>query len=107
MSDVGELARITRGLFLTMLAAVWPKAKMEAQLKAAIAAFGDISPAAWEGNLQYLERKGYIELRAEVQISGRNNAAYRSWQITPKGLDLIDASIDPDPGITLPPSEAS
>lgn len=50
-----------------------------------------------KAHLQYLERKGYIRME-EVEVGGVRR---RINSITPKGVDLMEGNIDPDPGVLL------
>ena len=50
-----------------------------------------------KANLKYLEEKGYIRLE-EIE---RNGVRRRINYITPKGVDLKEGNIEPDPGIML------
>jgi len=50
-----------------------------------------------KAHLQYLERKGYICME-EVEVAGVRR---RINAITPKGIDLIEGTIEPDPGVLL------
>ena len=50
-----------------------------------------------KAHLQYLQRKGYIQME-EVK-AGRIKRRINS--ILPKGVDLIEGSIDDDPGVLL------
>jgi len=48
-----------------------------------------------KAQLKYLKNKGYIHLE-EIEKSGVKR---RINYITPKGVDLLEGNIDPDPGI--------
>lgn len=51
-------------------------------------------------HLDYLQSKGYVEKR---EISDKRIADFSAMvaQITPKGIDLLEAAIPEDPGILL------
>ncbi|MEW5803739.1 MAG: hypothetical protein AB1847_16720 [bacterium] len=51
--------------------------------------------------LNYLKSKGYVEVR-EICDTRLCNEKIVVAEITSKGIDLLEASISEDPGITLP-----
>lgn len=53
-----------------------------------------------QGNLRYLGDKGYIELE---EVSEPYVTATLMARLTSKGVDLLEGSIQPDPGIVTPP----
>lgn len=62
--------------------------------------FTDISLPAIQGHLRYLEAGEYVELE---DIRKDYSTATMMAKLTKKGVDLLEGSIDPDPGIALPP----
>lgn len=51
--------------------------------------------------LNYLKSKGYVEV-TEVSDTRLGGERILSAQISPKGIDLLEASIEEDAGIILP-----
>ena len=62
--------------------------------------FTEISLPAIQGHLRYLEAGGYVELSA---VRKDYSTASMMAKLTKKGVDLLEGSIDPDPGIVIPP----
>jgi hypothetical protein len=58
-----------------------------------------ISPAEVSGLLTYLKEKGYITL--EVAKFPEYDITRNIAKLTPRGMDLIEGNIDPDPGVIL------
>lgn len=58
-----------------------------------------ISPTALSGHLEYLKEKGYIDTK---QV-GMNDIKFPITlaKLTPKGVDLLEGTIDPDAGVYL------
>lgn len=50
-----------------------------------------------KAQLKYLEGKGYIQ----VQEIRKGDVKRRINTITPKGVDLLEGNIEPDPGVLL------
>ena len=51
------------------------------------------------GHLRYLKEKKYLDL---CKVKKDYSSATVMARITPLGVDLLEGSIDPDPGIVLP-----
>lgn len=58
-----------------------------------------ISPGEVNGLLTYLEEKEYIT--QEVAELPEYDLTRNLVKLTPKGMDLIEKNIDPDPGVVL------
>lgn len=56
-----------------------------------------VSLSEIKAHLKYLEEKGYITTE-ELKQKGVKR---RINSITPKGVDLLEGNIDPDPGVLL------
>ena len=50
-----------------------------------------------KAHLKYLEEKGYIRME-EIE---KNGVRRRINYVTPKGVDLLEGNIEPDPGVLL------
>lgn len=58
-----------------------------------------VSPTGLDGHLDYLKQKGYIEI-TKPALKGLD-VAINLAKLTPKGIDLLEGNIDPDPGVYL------
>jgi len=56
-----------------------------------------VSLSEVKAHLKYLEGKGYIRMEELKHEGVKRRVNY----ITPKGVDLIEGNIDPDPGVLL------
>ncbi|SDI49516.1 hypothetical protein [Paenibacillus naphthalenovorans] len=58
-----------------------------------------VTPTALSGHLDYLKEKGYIEI-TKPGLKGID-LPISLPKLTPKGIDLLEGNIDPDPGVYL------
>lgn len=91
-----EQTRIRRGEILKVLYRYLPEHVGDNLLHQI---FTEDTPTSINGQLRYLEEKGYIEL---CKVRKDYSTATVMAKIKPMGVDLLEGSIDPDPGIILP-----
>lgn len=92
--------RIARGEILRMLYRMYPDAVADNVIKST---FVWITHGVLDGHAAYLVESGYAA-REEIDRRkyGFSTADYL-LKITPQGIDLLEANIEPDPGIQNPP----
>ncbi len=91
-----EQIRIRRGEILRVLYRNLPDRVGDNLLQQILT---DDSIATIKGHLRYLKDKSYIEL---CKVEKEYSTATMMAKIKPLGVDLLEGSIDSDPGITLP-----
>lgn len=92
--------RITRGEILRMLYRMYPDAVGDNVIHRT---FVWVTPGVLDGHVAYLVDSGYAA-RADIDHEKFEfSTANYVVKVTPKGIDLIEKNIDPDPGIQNPP----
>lgn len=92
--------RIARGEVLRMLYRMYPDAVGDNVMKST---FIWVTPNTIEGHVAYLVESGYAVREHIDHKKFEFSTANYIVKITPKGIDLLEGSIDPDPGIQNPP----
>lgn len=91
--------RITRGEILRMLYRMYPDAVGDNVIHRT---FVWVTPGVIDGHVAYLVDSGYA-VREEIDHEKFEfSTAQYIARITPKGIDLIEKNIEPDPGIETP-----
>lgn len=92
--------RITRGEILRMLYRMYPDAVGDNVLKST---FIWVTVGVLDGHVAYLVESGYARREAIDHKKFEFSTAEYILKITPKGIDLLEGNIEPDPGIQNPP----
>lgn len=93
-------ARVIRGRILKILDLDYPNEIGDEVIVEALRE-GEItvSKAVVAGYLDYLDEKGYVEMR---EVSDRDlGLSMKMAKLTARGKDLLEGSIDPDVGVVL------
>lgn len=96
---ITELYKIRRGEILRNLYRYLPDAAGD-DLLATV--FTKDTRSRIQGHLRYLESKGYVEF---METNKDYSDAEIMAKITTKGIDLLESSIETDPGIVNAPLE--
>lgn len=89
--------RQIRGEVLNALRLNYPNLISEKQIIVWLEQLGYATYEDIKEFLEYLQDKGYISLEIKCIKSYRQKNTM--VKLTPKGIDLLESSIDPDPGI--------
>lgn len=92
--------RITRGEILRMLYRMYPDAVGDNVLKST---FVWVTPGVLDGHAAYLVEDGYAKREEIDHKKFEFSTANYILKISPKGIDLLEGNIGPDPGIQNPP----
>jgi len=92
------LSRVLRGRILKVLEIDYPRELSVDFVALTLSENGfPITPSLLEGHVAYLEEKGYLESRrVGVDEAGIERRVIR---LTARGKDLLEGSIEPDPGV--------
>ena len=88
-----------RGKLLDLLRTVYPDGIDQKTLKSALYQYHKIDDII--ASLEYLIDAAYV-LLTERPHPFLSHEKVQSYKLTPKGLNLLDGNIDPDPGILIP-----
>ena len=89
---------VLRGKLLDLLRTVYPDGIDQKTLKSALYAYHNIDDIV--ASLEYLTDAAYCVMK-EQPHPFLVHEIIRWYKLTPKGLNLIDGNIDPDPGILI------
>jgi len=92
--------RIQRGEILRMLYRMYPDAVGDNVLHST---FIWITPGMIQGHVAYLVEDGYATREKIDHKKYEFSTADYLLKITPKGIDLLEGNVEPDPGIQNPP----
>lgn len=94
------ISRQVRGYILKVLQIGYPQPTGSNVVEVCLVDAGfPVSPTALRGHLDYLQEKDYIET-TEPNLNGIDYAIVLA-KLTPKGVDLLEGNIEPDPGVYL------
>lgn len=93
--------RITRGEILRMLYRLYPDPVADNVVKTT---FVWVTHGVIDGHAAYLVERGYASREEIDHRKYEFSTAEYILKITPKGIDLLEGNVEPDPGIENPPT---
>ena len=89
--------RVQRGILLKILYRAFPSEVSDRVMALTLNDLHmQVPSGVLSGHCDYLQGKGYVE----IDRSGEGDVEFVA-KITPRGIDLIEGNIEPDPGIDL------